>query len=230
MTLEQAPAAMLLLRATEISGKPVVSILEGEAIANVKDVLYSPEDGRITGITLNKRGGLFAGPLKVGLALSQLHAFGRHAVMVESSAVLDEPAGAAARASADRHRNVLGNEVLTDGGAILGIVTDIVVQAGVLGAAGGTSAPGDVVGYQLTPTEGTEKDPDHELFVPLPYTLAVSGTHLVVPAEVEPFVTHDLSGFGGAVDAFRAQLGPAPTRSATPTASTPTASTPMEAS
>lgn len=207
------PAEMLLLRATEVSGKPVVSITEGEAIANVKDLLYSPEDGRVTGITLNKRGGIFAGPMKAGLALDQLHAVGRHAVMVTSAAVLDEPEGEQAHDSADRHRNVLGNEVLTDGGDVLGTVTDLVVQAGVLGAGAANSAPGDVVGYQLRPVEGHEKDPDHEEFVPLPYTLAVSGTHLVVPAGVKPFITRDLSGFGGAVESFRAQLGAPPQRS-----------------
>lgn len=212
MTAPAGPVEMLLLRATEITGKPVVSILEGEAIATVKDVLYSPEDGRVTGITLNKRGGLFAGPMKAGLAVSQLHAIGRHAVMVDSAAVLDDPAGEQARADADKHRNVLGNDILTDGGANLGTVSDIVVQGGVFGGAGGTSVPGDVVGYQLTPAGGNAHD--HEQFVPLPYTLAVSGTHLVVPAEVQPFITRDLSGFGGAVEAFRAQLGPAPVRPA----------------
>lgn len=210
------PAEMLLLRATEISGKPVVGIAEGEAIANVKDVLYSPEDGGVTGITLNKRGGIFAGPMKTGLALSQLHAIGRHAVTVESGSVLDEPESEQAHDEADKTRNVLGNEVLTDGGDVLGTVTDIVVQAGVLRDGSGKSAPGDVVGYQLRPAEGHEKDPDHEEFVPLPYTLAVSGTHLVVPAGVKPFITRDLSGFGGAVDSFRAQLGAPPQRPVEP--------------
>jgi uncharacterized protein YrrD len=210
------PAHMLLLRATEITGRPVVSIVAGEALADIKDVLYSPEDGRLTGFTLNKRGGIFAGPLKAGLGLGQVHAVGRHAVTVESDAVLNEPESAEAHAEADKHRNVIGNEVLTDAGAILGTVTDLVVQGGVVGAGTASSAPGDVVGYQLRPTENNEKDPGHAEFVPLPYTLAVSGTHLVVPAEVQPFITSDLSGFGGAVDSFRAQLGAPPARKATP--------------
>ncbi len=213
------PAEMALMRATEVSGRVVVSIAEGEAIADVKDVLYSPELGRLTGITLNKHGGIFAGPLKVGLQLSQLHAIGRHAVTVASSGVLEEEAGEQARAEADKHRNVLGNEVLTDAGDSLGVVTDLVLHGGVVGVGSASASPGDVVGYQLRPNEANDKDPGHEEFVPLPYTLAVSGSHLVVPAEVRPFITQDLSGFGGSVEAFRAQLGspPAPAAGSTVT-------------
>lgn len=213
---KRATADQLLMRATEITGRPVVSITEGEALADVKDVLYAPEEGRVTGFTLNKRGGLFSGPMKSGLALSQVHAVGRHAVMVASSAVLDEAAGSDAFAGADKHRNVIGNEVLTDGGDVLGTVTDLVVVGGNLGESSDTSGAGDVVGYQVTPTAKDDDGAGHAEFVPLPYALAVSGTHLVVPAGVRPFITSDLSGFGGAVDSFRAQLGNPPVHHTSP--------------
>jgi uncharacterized protein YrrD len=194
---------LLLLRATEITGRPVVCNTTGEALADVKDVLYSPEDGRVTGFTLNKRGGLFSGPLKTALLLEHVHAIGRDAVTVES----EEALGAGEGGPVPRSRNVLGNDVLTDGGDILGSVTDLIVRGGVIG--GSKDLAGEVVGYQVRPTTAG-KDETHDELVPLPYALAVSGTHLVVPATVRPFVTSDLSGFGGAVADFRAQLGKAP--------------------
>ncbi len=187
----------LLLRATEISHRPVVSIATGEAVADVKDVLYSPEDGRLTGFTLNKHGGLFAGPLKTALLLDHVYAVGTDAVTVEDIGAI----GAAGGEPAPRNRNVLGNEVLTDGGTALGIVTDLIVRGGVVGPGVGAEV-GQVVGYQV---RGTAEGAVEQL-VPLPYALAVSGTHLVVPATVQPFLTTDLADFGGAVADFRAQL------------------------
>lgn len=207
-------AAPLLLRATELTGKPVVSITEGQALATIKDVIYSPERGCLTGFTLNKFGGLFAGPLKVGLPLGAVVAIGRDAVMVASAQVLvGEPARAVlSEAGSDNQRNVVGNQVITDAGDRLGAVTDLVLEAGVLRRSVGPSAPGQVVGYQLLSDDTAGRD-DHQQFVPLPYTLAVSGSNLVVPAEVRPFIRDDLSGFGGAVDSFRAQLGAPPAAS-----------------
>lgn len=206
---------MVLVRATELAGRPVVSITEGEAVADVKDVLYSPEDGRLTGFTLNKHGGLFAGPLKVGLPLGAVHAIGRDAIMVASSQVLTADSARFVKSDAEKHRNVMGNQVLTDAGDRLGEVTDLVLEAGVIGQAGGSSRPGDVVGYQLRSDDAATSKDGRQQFVPLPYALAVSGSNLVVPAAVRPFIRDDLSGFGGAVDSFRAQLGPAPEGSGT---------------
>jgi len=185
----------LLLRATELSGMPVVSVAEGEALANVKDVVYNPDQGHLLGFTLNKRGFL-RGPMKAVLPMSGVAGIGRDAVMVADADVCEEKGGLAAEAQASAGRNVIGDEVLTDGGRRLGKVTDIVVAAD----------SGDVLGYEL---EGDPKLQGHggrPLFLPIPDTLAVSGTALLVPAAVEPFIRDDLSGFGAAVDEFRAHL------------------------
>ena len=52
----------LLVRGTDLHGLPVVDIADGDALADVKDVVYSPERGALLGFTLNKRGFL-AGPM-----------------------------------------------------------------------------------------------------------------------------------------------------------------------
>ena len=206
MSAPDAPGTadrIVLVRGTELSGLPVVSILGGEALADIKDVLYSPDEGRIVGFTLNKRGGLFAGPLKTGLTMEAVWAIGRDAVMVVDENALADVPGRATHAS----HNVLGNAVLTDMGQRLGEVTDLIVEVGVIGPGTGSSSAGSVVGYQLVGDAALQGRDGHQLFIPLPYALAVSGQNLIVPASVAPFIRDDLSGFGGAVSEFRNQLG-----------------------
>jgi uncharacterized protein YrrD len=175
---------------------PVVSIADGEAIAEVKDVVYNPDHGQLIGFTLNKRGFL-KGPMKAVLPMDSVAAIGRDAVMVASPDACEEKASeAAVEVSSGAVGNVIGNDVLSDAGSRLGKVTDIVIAAD----------SGEVLGYEL---EGDPKLQGHAgrpLFLPIPDTLAVSGSALMVPASAEPFIRDDLSGFGAAVDDFRAQL------------------------
>jgi uncharacterized protein YrrD len=89
-------------------------------------------------------------------------------------------------------RDVTGNEVLTEGGASLGEVKDIVVLVG---------SNGEVVGYEIDTASGGTG------YIPLPSQLAVSGSALVVPDATKDFVEHDLVGLGAAVDDFRSRLG-----------------------
>ncbi len=182
----------LLLAATAIQGMPVVSIADGEDVAEVRDVVYDPSAGRLVSMTLNKRGFL-SGRSRDVLTAASIAAIGRDAVMIEDTTCLapsDEVAGEAGTPSADR--NVLGDEVLTEGGRSLGVVRDLIVMVG------GT---GEVVGYRI------ETSDRQEAYIPLPAQLAVSGRALVVPEATEGFVRDDLVGLAGAVEEFRARLG-----------------------
>jgi len=186
----------VLVRATDIAGLPVVSVAEGEVMADVKDVVYNPEQGRLLGFTLNKRGFL-RGPMKAVLPMASVHAVGRDAVMVPGSDACEaKGSGLADEVSESSGRNVMGNEVLTDGGQRLGKVTNIVVEA----------ESGEVLGYELEGDPRLQAHAGRPMFMPIPNTLAVSGSTLMVPATAEPFIRDDLSGFGAAVDDFRAQL------------------------
>ena len=89
-------------------------------------------------------------------------------------------------------RNVLGDDVLTEGGTSLGKVTDLVLLVG---------STGEVVGYQVDKAGGGQG------YIPLPAQLAISGVALVVPNITEEFVEDDLVGLGATVDEFRARLG-----------------------
>jgi uncharacterized protein YrrD len=203
------PPDAALTRGTELIGLPLVAITTGDALADIKDVLYDPDQGALIGFTLNKRGGLFAGPLKHPVPLVSVRAIGRDAIMVDGDGVLDESRadGDAAKKVAAAARNVLGNEVLTDAGERLGTVTDLIVATGRTGSAEpGGHRVGEVVGYEFTADATMAGREGADLLVPLPQTLAVSGTHLVVPASVGPYIRDDLTGFGTAVRDFRAQL------------------------
>ena len=182
----------LLMTASQIRGLPVVTVRGGEDVAEVRDVIYDPEAGRLVGLTLNKRGFL-AGRCREVLPAEAIHAVGQHAVMVldESNLVAPEDApGDVGRPATER--NVLGNDVLTEGGTSLGKVTDLVLLVG---------SSGEVVGYQIDKAGGGLG------YIPLPAQVSVSGVARVVPNMTGDFVQDDLVGLGAAVDEFRARLG-----------------------
>ncbi len=176
----------------QIRGLPVVTVLGGDDVAEVRDVIYSPAHGAVMALTLNRRGFL-AGRRKELLPSSSVHAIGQHAVMVmDEQALMPRDEARADVAGAGGDRDVLGNDVLTERGVSLGVVRDLVVLAGTSGA---------VVGYQVSKPGGGEA------FIPLPAQLSVSGKALVVPDLTEEFVRDDLVGLGAAVDEFRGRLG-----------------------
>jgi uncharacterized protein YrrD len=181
----------LLVTGSTIRGLPVVTITGGEDVAEVRDLIYSAEAGRVIGLTLNKRGFL-AGRRREVLSADKIHAIGRDAVMVDNESRLVMPEDAPPDVGTPpAESDVIGDEVLTDAGTSLGRVRDVVVLVG------GT---GDVVGYEIDKVGGGTA------YIPLPAQLAISGTTLVVPAKTEEFVVDDLVGLGAAVDEFRAKL------------------------
>jgi uncharacterized protein YrrD len=182
----------LLVTGSAIRGLPVVTIAGGEDVAEVRDVIYNPEAGRIVGLTLNKRGFL-AGRLREVLPADTIHAIGRDAIMVDDETSLTLPGDAPTDVGAPPSgRDVTGDEVLTEGGTSLGKVRDVVILVG---------GNGDVVGYEIETASGGT------CYIPLPAQLAVSGTTLVVPEATKEFVEDDLVGLGAAVDEFRSRLG-----------------------
>jgi len=182
----------LLMDATDVVGLPVVSIADGEDVAEVRDVIYDPAAGRVIGLTLNKRGFL-SGRSKDVLTIDGVYAIGRHAVMVaDSSALISTSEAPQDVATPPTERNVLGNDVLTEAGVSLGRVRDLVLVVG---------GDGHVVGYQIDKAGGGSA------YIPLPAQVAVSGAALVVPEATAEFVRDDLVGLGAAVDEFRDRIG-----------------------
>lgn len=182
-----------LMRATQIEGRPVVT-LAGEHVADVKDVVFDSSKGRLLGFTLRGHG-FFSRARRDVLAWAAVGALGRDAVMIAGEEAFQGEEALVAEGVPD-HRNVLGNQVLTDAGTDVGTVVDVIIETG-------TEA--EIVGYEVSASPALATRGEHVL-IPLPDTVAVSGEHLLVPAAALEFVGHDLSGFGAAVKDFRAKL------------------------
>ena len=188
-----APTPALLLRASELIGRSVVT-LSGDLVAEIKDIVFERTGGHIAGFTL-RNPGLFSRSRKDALPWNGVHGAGRDAVMVPDETVFIAAKELAPRKQA-RKADVLEDRVLTDNGRDLGRVVDVVLHGG---------ASLEVVGYEVEASEalGTA---GRRVLIPLPDTMAVSGENLIVPAAATEFVAEDLAGFGAAVDAFRARL------------------------
>ena len=183
----------VLLRATELEGRPIVTFA-GETPAEVKDVIFDSARGRLLGLTLRGHG-LFSRPRREILPWSNIHSIGRDAVMIRDEDAF-QGEDALPGDGVPGNRNVIGNQVLTDAGTDVGRVVDVIIEAG---------AEAEIVGYEVKASEALATHGEHVL-IPLPAAIAVSGEHLIVPAGALEFVGNDLSGFGAAVQAFRAKL------------------------
>ncbi|CAN5572883.1 hypothetical protein BH24ACT4_BH24ACT4_12160 [soil metagenome] len=180
-----------LLRASTLIGRPVVT-LQGESPLEVKDVVFDTNAGDILGFTLRNHGFL-GGPVPKDLPWKDVHGLGPDAVVIADASLLTTDHEFSAIGG-----DVIGDRVLNKGGTELGEVVDVIVSSG---------AGADVVGFEISPAEGFRAGGDHNVFIPLPDTIAISGENIIVPDDATDYVRDDLTGFGGAVDDFRAQLG-----------------------
>lgn len=186
----ETEAGRRLVRATQLTGRPVVT-LDGDHEVEIKDVVFDKDAGGLTGFTL-RRPGLLGGPQKAVLPIDGVRAIGPDAVMIRSHRAFADP-----EALAGGGDDVLGDQVITDEGTALGNVVDVIASV-VEGAA-------DIVGFEVTATAALGSEGDH-VFVPLPAAVAISGEAIVVPAAAADYATKDFIDFDVSVDAFRRQL------------------------
>jgi uncharacterized protein YrrD len=194
------------MRASEMTKRPVVT-LEGEDVAQIKDIIYAASGGQVGGFTLNGRG-LLAGTLKTALAWGAVVALGPDAVMIRGEDALTDRDALVAEIvgkNSGSGGDVLGSRVLTEDGKDLGKVLDVIIEVTNEGR-----SFANVVGYEIEPAEDLGADLK-KVLVPLPDTIAASGQHLIVPAAALDFVTNDLAGFGAAMRDFRERLAKAAT-------------------
>ncbi len=175
-----------LMHGHDLIGRPVVDGSTGDDVAEIKDVVFDPARGVITGFTLRKRG--FLGRrLKAVLPVDQVVSVGTHAVMIDGVRALTSPDDAPDEVMADRGGNVLSNEVVTESGRSLGAVKDVVVLGGRTPQVVGFEVGGGAVGDGL---------------VPVGRHSAVSGSALIVPDDFEQRIRTDLTGLAGELAAL----------------------------
>jgi len=174
-------------RATELIGRPVVTLDHAIDVAEVKDVVFDSLKSDLIGFTLRGRG-MLGSPHAGMLPIANMRSIGRDAIVIETDAAIVESVAELAEAEA-AHQNVIGNAVITDEGRQVGEVRNLILRI--------TGATADVAGYEVEAPDGTLA------LVPIPETFSVSGEMVIVPARVDQFITNDITGFGAALDRFR---------------------------
>ncbi|AKZ53987.1 hypothetical protein SAM23877_0938 [Streptomyces ambofaciens ATCC 23877] len=178
-----------LMTARSLTTRPVVT-LGGDAVAHVKDTVCDDAASRITGFTLTGRG-LLSGPLKEGLPWTSVYSLGHDAVMIRDRRAL---VSAAVQAPQQTLRaRMTGAPVVTDAGAEIGTVLDVVVE-------GGTG--GRVVGFRVAASRWFAPGPSRHrrrVYVPRGETLTVAGRALVLPHAAVRHVADDLPGLTAVV-------------------------------
>jgi len=96
---------------------------------------------------------------------------------------------------------VLGARVLTDTGAEVGVVLDVVVEGGISGRVAGF-----LVSARDAVVPGARRR-RRKVYLPRGETLAVSGRALVIPGDATRFVADDLTEFADQVAAYRVRDG-----------------------
>ncbi|MFJ8073766.1 PRC-barrel domain-containing protein [Streptomyces sp. NPDC096176] len=171
--------------------KPVVT-LDGEDIAQIKDVVLDIDRGTIRCFTLSGRG-MLAGPLKRVLLWQNVHALGPDAVMIRDESALEEDAAAVREAAARGGGDVLGARMMTEDGTDLGRITDVVIETG---------ETARVIGYEID--SAAEKG--RMLLLPVIRPLPASGEMVVVPRATVEFTAGDLAGLPASVECLRNRL------------------------
>ncbi|WP_432044059.1 PRC-barrel domain-containing protein [Streptomyces cadmiisoli] len=179
------------VRASEIAKLAVVT-LDGEDIAQVKDIVFDATRGSVRCFTLSGRG-LLSGPLKRDLPWNNVYALGPDAVMIRDGNALAEDDRTTKDLLASGGGDVLGVRAMTDGGTDLGKIIDVILETGRTPA---------VAGYEIE-AAGRRR---HRVMLPVITPVAVSDEMVVVPDAVSEFTAGDLTGFPEAVRALRARL------------------------
>ena len=179
-----------LCRAHEVMSLPIVTLDTATAVGEVRDVLFDPSRSKVIGFTVRGRG-LLSSPLIGLLPVDNVGAIGHDAVMITSTAgVVSQREGMDAAVA--QQVDVIGREVVSDTGARLGEVVDVILEV--------DRGEAEVVGYEIEAETG-------RFIVPLGQSLPLSGDALMVPADAEQYTANGLHGFREALDRARSRSG-----------------------
>lgn len=112
----------------ELQGLAVMDVSGGKKLGSIEDLVISPEDGRVLGLTLG--GGGMLGGSRTFVSADDIRSIGADAVTVEGDNVARPESEMSEELSAarDASRSLVGKKVVTEGGSLLGTVSDYLVD------------------------------------------------------------------------------------------------------
>jgi uncharacterized protein YrrD len=126
-----------MIRASELSGRPVVDIDAAEKLGRIDKIIIDPEARRVAAFLVSHGGTFHKDKAPILLPAASVHAIGPDAVTVRHPA---EVSGAAAHFDQlPRVSDIVGRKVVSRDGRLLGVVDDVLISG----------ADGVIVGYQL---------------------------------------------------------------------------------
>jgi uncharacterized protein YrrD len=111
---------------SEIVGKPVVSVDNGEMLGKVRDLYFDRQLEKLVALSLGG-GGLFGVRSKV-VHLSNVNCLGEDVVLVESSTTVYDDSEIEERSNWQRRSKIRGRKVETPGGTPIGTIDDITID------------------------------------------------------------------------------------------------------
>lgn len=114
----------MLLKATDIIGKKVLSVLEGKEFAEVDDIVYDPQENKVKALLIDP-GGWFS-DAKVVL-FEDVQSMGKDDILVESEKVVKKASDVSKKISGitNDNKHLTHTKIITEDGTKLGRVTDI---------------------------------------------------------------------------------------------------------
>ena len=111
------------MKFSELKGRAVVNVEDAKKIGEIDNLLLEPGTRQVSSLKV-KTGGLFSTPLTI--AISQLMNIGPDAVTVKADQT--SPSQAPNSQESVEVSSLLGNKVVTDAGALLGEVHDVLLD------------------------------------------------------------------------------------------------------
>lgn len=156
----------------ELNGLAVMTLAGGTRLGRVHDIVFQPLSGRIVGFLVDT-GGLLAKPKF--LTTGHVHAIGTDALTVTDAEVLEDSSQAVADPDYLEARSLAGRAVMSEAGAALGTVKDVLVDT-----------EGLVVPSLVLATGFLDNALHGRPTLPLAVVLTVGKDSLVVPSSYDP--------------------------------------------
>lgn len=165
----------LTVRASDLDGRPVVTLDTATEAAKIADVVIDPANGDVVGFRLRSQGILgLGGP--GSLPLDAVRAVGSGAVMITAETGLVREGAMVSGLGAAK--DIRGDRVINENGAVTGHVTDVILAI--------DGATIDVIGYEIEQTDGTRA------LIALPDTFVISQDALIVSNSTKHLPPDDL--------------------------------------